>query len=66
MTNEYHRFTDEELEEMQKTFDNACSKNPDFAKMDPRRIELARTIVISHQPGLPEDYIAMLAMSMVV
>jgi hypothetical protein len=64
MSNSYHNFTSDELDDIQRVFDERCLKSPKFSQQ--RRLELAREVVKSYSTELSEIAIAMLAMSMIL
>ena len=66
MSNKYHSFTPEELDEMQSIFDARCLLDQELASSEQRRLELARDVVTTYSPRLSEIAIAMLAMSLII
>jgi hypothetical protein len=64
MSNRYHNLTADELDEMQRVFDEQCMQNPDLPQQ--KRLELAREVVKAYSPMFSEIAVAMLAMSMVI
>jgi hypothetical protein len=62
----FHSISVEELDALQKIFDQACVEQPNLCGSDIDRLKLARQIVISNHKGLSEIAVATLAMSLII